>query len=466
MSSVSAADLRPIDLFDEVDDAGLERWAQAASLRQLQAGDTLVEQEEPGASVFMLLEGTLQALRHDGDRIEPLGLQHAPTWLGATAAMLDAPIGVSVQAQTDVRVAVIAPDTFRDLATSEASVHHKVMQAVRPLMSRMAAVEQNQERLTSLGTMAAGLAHELNNPAAAARRAAADMASALDVLSDVVGQFVEAGIERAEAEELVELQRQALASCKLRTPLDALDAADREDDLADALQTHGVADAHRLAAPLAAADLDGAWVARVATLAGSATPAALEWVAASLEARTLAADLADATERMSKLVGAVKSYAYMDRGDLVEADVHEGLETTLVVLNHKLKHTSIEVDREYDRSLPPLMMYGAELNQVWTNLIDNAIAALDESGTITVSTRRDGPCILVDIADDGPGIPEPLRERIFDPFFTTKAVGAGTGLGLDTARRIVEQRHHGSIAFDSSDQGTVFHVWLPLSGAG
>ena len=165
---------------------------------------------------------------------------------------------------------------------------------------------------------------------------------------------------------------------------------------------------------------------------------------------------------MSDLVGAVKSYAYMDRGGLVEVDLHEGLETTLKVLGHKLKHTSIEVVRDYDRSLPKLNVRGSELNQVWTNLLDNAIDALGENGTITISTHRDNSCAIVDVTDDGPGIPPENRDRVFDSFFTTKDVGAGTGLGLATARRIVVDRHDGSLTFDSEPGHTTFHVSLPI----
>jgi signal transduction histidine kinase len=154
----------------------------------------------------------------------------------------------------------------------------------------------------------------------------------------------------------------------------------------------------------------------------------------------------------------------MDRGALVEVDVHEGLETTLVVLGHKLKHTSIDVVRDYDRTLPKLTVRGPELNQVWTNLIDNAIDALGENGTLTIATRRDGPCVLVDVADDGPGIPAEAQSHVLDPFFTTKPVGQGTGLGLDTARQIVEEHHSGTLGFDTGTDGTTFHVWLPIEG--
>jgi signal transduction histidine kinase len=169
---------------------------------------------------------------------------------------------------------------------------------------------------------------------------------------------------------------------------------------------------------------------------------------------------------MSKLVGSVKTYAYMDRGEFVEVDVHEGLETTLAVLAHKLKHTAIKVERRYDKTLPRLTVRGSELNQVWTNLLDNAIDALGESGTISVSTRRDGDCAEIAIGDDGPGIPPAAREHLFEPFFTTKEVGRGTGLGLATARRIIVDRHDGSLSADSRPGATVFTVRLPLRGSG
>jgi signal transduction histidine kinase len=168
---------------------------------------------------------------------------------------------------------------------------------------------------------------------------------------------------------------------------------------------------------------------------------------------------------MSHLVKAIKSYAYMDRGEVVQVDVHEGLENTLTILNHKLKHTSIEVERNYDPTLPRLTVHGAALNQVWTNLIDNAIGALGDSGHLTITTRRDGDCAEIDIADDGPGIPPEIRDRVFDPFFTTKEVGSGTGLGLDTARRILVDRHHGSLTLESRPGRTVFRARLPLNGA-
>jgi signal transduction histidine kinase len=338
------------------------------------------------------------------------------------------------------------------------------MKQMQPVMTRLAGAEQNRERLESLGTMAAGLAHELNNPAAAVKRAASDLADALDVIGATLGEFVEAGIERTVAEQLLALQREALARAEENDELDSIDAADAEDAMLERLEACGVDEAWRLAEPLAAAGVDEAWLKQVHELAGPATGAALRWVAASLTARNLAADLLDSASRMGDLVKAIKAYAYMDRGELVQVDVHEGLKTTLVMLGHKIKHTSIAVVKDFDRDLPQLTVRGSELNQVWTNLIDNAIDAMGETGTLTISTVRDGPCVRVDVTDDGPGIPPEAQSHVLDPFFTTKPVGQGTGLGLDTARQIVEEHHTGTLGFDTGPDGTTFHVWLPVEG--
>ncbi len=466
MSRPTVEQLRTVDLFDGLADADIERFAAAADLQELQPGIVISEQGQPAPGVHLLLSGTLEMSVVDPDgREDPIGTQEAPTWIGAIAVVTQGVAVLQMRTSTPITLATVPPEPFIELMLCNRIVFDRVMHQVRPVVGRLTAMEQNRERLASLGTMAAGLAHELNNPASAAKRAASDLAEALEVMSSTVERFVESGLERVEAEELVAFQREALARRAARSTLDALGAADAEDDVLDALEELGVPEPWRLAEPLASAGVDRDWLARVAAQAGRATTAAVQWVAASLTATNLVTELKESTERMSSLVRAIKAYAYMDRGALVEADVHEGLETTLTVLGHKLKHSEIEVQRDYDPSMPKLMMYGGELNQVWTNLIDNAIDALDGRGTITISTSLDGPCVRVDVADNGPGIDPHVREHIFDPFFTTKEVGAGTGLGLDTSRRIVAERHRGSIAVDSEPGRTVFHVWLPLGGA-
>jgi signal transduction histidine kinase len=431
------------------------------TVEELEPGDLLFEQGVAPPGLKLLLKGEALAILIDGDRQEPVGRQHGPTWMGAIAVLTGGPLGVRMKAETPCRVALIETNDFRRLAFAQPAIHQRVMQQVAPVMSRITGMEQQRERLTSLGTMAAGLAHELNNPAAAARRGAAQIDEALEVLASTVGRFVSAGIERDQAECLVELQEEAITGAERRTALDALDASDAEEELLARLEELEVPEAWRLAEPLAVAGVDRAWVDRVAEIAGSATDAAIAWVAATLTARALAAELQESTKRMSDLVGAVKTYAYMDRGELNEVDLHEGLETTLAVLGHKLKHTQIDVVRDYDRDLGKLTVHGSELNQVWTNLLDNAIDAVGERGTITIRTAREGRAALVQIGDDGPGIPAEAREHVFDDFFTTKEVGKGTGLGLATARRIVVDRHGGSLGVESEPGRTVFSVRLP-----
>ena len=458
-------ELRQIDLFDELDDQQLARWLEVAVIRRVPPDTVIAKPRDASAGVLLLLEGVVQGLIFEAGRLEPITRQVAPTWLGAITAMTETGFAGEMRAVTDVRMAVISPEDFVGLALSQRSVHRRVMRAIRTVSARNAMREQNRERLASLGTMAAGLAHELNNPAAAARRAASDLAQALDVLASTIGLFVESGIEREQAEGLVAMQREAIDRAASQSSLAALEAADAEDALLDSLENLGAEEPWRLAEPLAAAGIDAAWLDRLAELAGPASSAAVAWIAASLTARGLAAEIAESTDRMGKLVKAIKAYAFMDRGELVETDIHEGLETTLLVLGHKLKHTSIEVRREYDRTLPKLTLRGSELNQVWTNLLANAIDALGDAGTIEIVTARDGICTRVDIIDDGPGIPDAIRDRVFDPFFTTKEVGEGTGLGLDTARRIVTDRLGGSIELESAPGRTAFHTWLPFNSA-
>lgn len=465
----SIADLRTIDMLSSLSDHELRDWAEAADLHEIDEGTVVAVacEGEPWPGMVLLFEGTLHGTLHDSDREEPISDQVGPTWTGAIQTLTgDATSRLTLRSDGHrVRYAVIAPERFADLICAHRAVFQAVMSRMRPVMVAMTQREQTRERLESLGTMAAGLAHELNNPASAAKRTAFELADALKVLSRATAVFVDGGIEREQAAKLVDLQTRAMESLHNRKALDALDAADREDELEQALEAAGAPEPWSLAEPYAQAGLDGAFVQEVVDAAPQVAPKALRWIAASLSARQMAHELADATDQMSELVSAVKKYAYMDRGEVIEADLRDGIENTLTILRHKLKKTTIEVTRDYDESLGPVMVHGAELNQVWTNLLDNAIDALGSSGQISITTRRDGNCAEVDISDDGPGIPREIADRVFDPFFTTKDVGHGTGLGLDTARRIVVERHHGTLTLSSRPGATVFRVRVPLDAA-
>lgn len=457
-------ELRRIDLFEGLDDAALDEFAAITEIREVADGERLLGQGVPSPGPLLLFKGATRGVQEIDGRVEPTKPHQAPTWVGAIAAITEGSLPMNVDADGPCRVAILPREQFIDLALKHRPVFRKIMQVIGPVTRAINARDANRDRLTSLGTMAAGLAHELNNPAAAARRAASDLVGAVDVISHALEAFVEAGVEREQAGRLLALQREAVERADGREAMDAIDATDAEDAMQDILEDRGIPEAWRFAEVLAAAGLDADWVDRVQAEAGSLekTKKTLAWIVASLTAKNLASELVESTDRMSRLVKAVKAYAYMDRGAVVRADVHEGLESTLVMLGHKLKHTQIKVKRDYDKTLPQLTVHGSQLNQVWTNLLDNAIGALGAGGVITITTRSDNGCVKVDIADNGPGIPADVRSRVFDPFFTTKAPGSGTGMGLDTARRIVEQRHHGSITFDTGDGGTVFHVWLPI----
>lgn len=468
---IPVEELRRLDLFAELTDEQLAEWAAIVPpIREAEEGERLLEQGVDSPGPLLLFDGTTRGLiKTAGGGTDPGTPNHGPTWIGAIAAITESPLPITIEAAGKCRVSIIPRDAFIDLALKHRSVHRHVMEVIGPVMRSINARESSQERLTSLGTMAAGLAHELNNPAAAARRAASDLVQAMQVINYALRAFVEAGIERSDAEKLLALQKEALERAESSQASSALDESDAIDAMEDLLDELGITDGYRFSEPLASAGLDEDWIRRVIAITGEGTHAsvkALWWVASTISAQDLANELVDSTERMSKLVKAIKTYAYMDRGGVIVADVHEGLDSTLIMLKHKIKHTSIKVERHYDKSLPQITMHGSELNQVWTNLLDNAIGALGETGTITISTFPDNGCIRVDIADDGPGIPEDVRQRVFDPFFTTKPPGSGTGMGLDTARRIVEQRHGGSLTFDTGSDGTTFHVWIPLEAKG
>jgi signal transduction histidine kinase len=459
--SVAVEELRAIELFDGVPDEQLAAWAAAAEERWLEPGDETLPHDEL-THFTLLLEGRLDGYVIRDGREEWDHTHNAPTFLGAIIALTQEPARVSIRAAGRCRIATIEPEAFKRLLFDTPVAFQRVMRTFRPVFSRFEAADAQREKLAALGQMSAGLAHELNNPTAAARRSALALSESLGTLSTVVHNFVDSGVEREEAAQLVELHDEAVARAKDAPKLDAMALADAEDAVAALLERHGIADAWQLTEPLVAAGLDDAWLQRVEALAGPATPAAVRWVATSLTAHSLAEDLCDSTDRMTKLVKAIKAYTYMDQDGLQEIDVHEGLESTLVMLHHKLKHTHIQVEKRYAEQLPRVCVYGSELNQVWTNLLDNAIDALGEQGTITIGTapwHETG--VEITISDDGPGIDPDAQRRVFEPFFTTKSVGSGTGLGLDAARRIIRDRHQGDILLASQPGSTTFTVRLP-----
>jgi signal transduction histidine kinase len=431
--------LRSLPLFEALNDDQLRWLAGAGSEVTVGGGTVLFRFGETPDDFYVLLDGELEIQRPVGNNeVFAVGSEVPGAWAGAVPTV-DEVYGVTAVVPRASRLLKLPASAMRHMMESGFPIVSHLLMGVRAGTERFAAEVHQREKLAALGKLSAGLAHELNNPASAARRAAADLRALL----------------AADA-----------AGADLPGPQPALDPvarSDREEVVAAWLEAHGVADAWDLAAPLVEAGADVAWLDRFA--AGS--PAADLAATVTAMARRAAVDrllgeIEHATGRISELVAAVKEYSYMDLAPMQEVDVHGGLENTITMLGHKLR--DVEVTRDYDRSLPRIDAHGSQLNQVWTNLLDNAVDAMGGRGHIRIRTFVAGGDVVVEITDDGPGIPPDVQARVFDPFFTTKAPGQGTGLGLDTTYRIVVQDHRGTILLSSEPGATTFRIRLPVGG--
>jgi signal transduction histidine kinase len=461
--------LRELFLFEKLSDEQLAWLAERGEVRSYPAGVTVYAAGEPATTLFVLLDGTLSmTVRAGNAEVETLRTDYRGAYAGAFFAYLDVPSArsytASVRAVTGCRFWELPAADFGWAMREWFPMATHMLEGFAIQGSATQELVSTRERLVGLGTVTAGLTHELNNPATAAARATATLHQRLDGLWDDLTALTRGELAADRLATLVDQVRQAVGHRAELPPLSPLQASDREDELGDWLEEHGVADAWNLAPPLVAAGIDVDRLEQVADgVPAQLLPRAVGTLAAACEAASLVDEVVEATGRITNLIGVAKQYSQMDRSPLQHLDVHEGLESTLTMLGRRLGE-GIEVVRDYDRSLPKLSAYEGELNQVWTNLINNAVDAMDGRGTLAVRTRLDGDRVLVEIGDTGPGIPEAVAAHIFEPFYTTKPVGKGTGLGLDICWRIVVQRHGGDLKFTSTPGDTRFQVLLPTSG--
>jgi signal transduction histidine kinase len=465
----SSDELRTLFLFEKLTDAQLDWLCQQGRVEVIPAGPVYAE-GDPATCFYVLLEGTLVLSRRVGaDDVEVVRTSQPGVYAGAWQAYL----GDRVPQLYNGSMRVTAPSRFfvLDAEVMAELMHDWFPMAVHLLegmfffRTNMQEVTGQRERLLALGTLSAGLTHELNNPAAAGVRAAAALRDRITGMRRKLGTIAAGPSHGATLEALIELQEEAADRMPKAEALSALEASDREDAITGWLDSHGLGDGWQLAPAFVAAGLDVAWLEHVAATVDAATlQESLRWLHDTVETEQLMNEIEDATTRISTLVGAAKQYSQLDRAPHQVINVHELLDSTLAILAGKIP-PGIRVVKDYDRSLPAIPAYPAELNQAWTNLIDNAVSAMGEAGVLTVRTGLDRDHVFVDICDTGPGVPAEIRERIFEPFFTTKPVGQGTGLGLDITWRIVVNKHHGDIQVESAPGGTRFRVRLPVTPA-
>jgi signal transduction histidine kinase len=464
-------ELRQLFLFESLSDDQLDWLSEHGEVRSVRAGEVVAAEGDPPTCFFLLLSGTLSLSRlAGGEKVQINRTDHVGSYFGATQSYLStdrvsSTYGATVEAVTDMRIFQLPADQWGAKVREWFPMAIHLLDGIFLGMQNSQRLVNERERLLALGSLSAGLTHELNNPAAAAVRATAALRERVAGMRHKLAMLADGGIDPKTLPALVQLQEEAVERVAKAPKLGPIEASDAEDEMGDWLEDHGVRGGWDLAPTLVNGGLDVEWLEHAIEMCPkTASEGAVRWLAYTVETETLMNEIEDATTRVSTLVGAAKQYSQMDRAPFQVVDVHELLDSTLVMLASKIG--KVHVVKDYDRTLPPLPAYAAELNQVWTNLIHNAVQAMGGEGTLTVRTAREDDCVVVSIGDTGPGVPPEIVGRIFEPFFTTKPVGEGTGLGLDISWRIVVKKHHGDIQVDSKPGETWFLVRLPLTAPG
>jgi signal transduction histidine kinase len=458
-------DLRSASLTSELSDEQLADFASIGEVRGFAAGDELFREGQPADELWMLLDGVVELSQQAGREVTSVMRMSEPgQWTGGHAAWDGdddhAVFLVTGRAETEGRGFVVPAENLAAFVQRWLPLGKHLLDAVYQTIRRVDSAARQRESIVALGKLAAGLAHEINNPASASIRALESLRNTSTYMLQSLAGLAQHGVG---AEQFLELDR---VRSELQERPDAggsvLEVADREEFIGGWLESRNVDFAWQMAPILANRGADEEWFLRLEAIVGEeGLASAVRWVTSTIGVSGLLSELTDATNRISHLVQDVKTYSQMDRASLQRTDLPSGIESTLAMLAPKLE--GIEVVREYADDVPEIEVYAAELNQVWTNLIDNAVDAMDGEGTLRLAVSLDGDEVVVEVGDTGPGIDPAILHRVFEPFFTTKDVGSGTGLGLDISRRIVVDRHGGSIEFESAPGSTTATVRLPVT---
>ncbi len=451
--------LRRLPLFAELEDTDLAWLSQRAEAVTIEAGSRLIEEGQPGDAAYIVVDGEFEVVKKSGKQDIVIAVREGGEVFGEMALIDRAPRNATVRALRDSHVLKIGGDVFRQLLGHSPSASLSILRTVSQRLRQNEALLRQNEKMAALGTLSAGLAHELNNPAAAVRRSADQLRSALDNWTSATMDLQRLSLSDDQLQWIDGLKAR-VTSTQATTSLDELDRSDREYEIQAWLESHDLANAWQAAPVFVQAGWDVAALVKVEeAFPAPALAFVLAWLAAGIAVYALLDEVSIGASRVSEIVKAVKAYSYLDQAPVQEVDVHEGLENTLIILRSKL--SGIQVVREYAPDLPHIEAYGSELNQVWTNILDNAAYALQGHGSIRLRTRSADEKVVVQIEDDGPGIPVEIQQRIFEPFFTTKPPGVGTGLGLHIAYAIINN-HYGSLRVVSQPGNTCFEVSLPI----
>ena len=456
---VEKSDLLRVPVFADLPDDQLDWFISQSQELHLKAGEGYARQGDPANAMFVLLEGQLQGRGEIGGETIIFTISQGNV-TGVLPFSRMKQFTVSGRAEADSRILRFPASLFPELIRKMPELTQRLVGLMADRIRETTRMEQQRDRLASLGKLSAGLAHELNNPASAAKRAAGQLREMLTRIRDASHELGRHDLTSAQKAEIEKLEASFIQ--QNQHPPDALTTSDLEEQIDSLLRSHGQNDLWQLAADLARKCVQPAELESLfAALEPDTARAALVRIAASVEVANLLNEIESSTSRISDLVLAIKEYTYMDQAPVQNVDIVKSLETTLTILNYKLKR-GVVVQRDYQQIPFLVNSFGSELNQVWTNIIDNAIDAMGGKGELRVRTYRDDRCVVVEIGDNGPGISPQVQPHIFEPFFTTKGVGEGTGLGLDTVQRIVK-KHRGNIQVDSRPGNTRFQVFLPLA---
>ena len=452
-------DLRKSPLFQGLSDDELQQLMDMAEPVSLRAGDVLIKQGELGDAAYVVIRGDFEIQKQTGQSLIKIDVRNPGDVVGEMALLSQTPRNASVIARTDCEVLRIPQEAFKQLLSSSSSAALAVLHWVIARLTQNESLLHQQEKMAALGTMSAGLAHELNNPAAAAQRSASELSKTLLKLQGLTHQIESLAFQKNQTEWLDHFMQESSQRFASPRKVGALERIEFVDQLESWLEANGVESAWEMAPAMVTFGWNSAELDKLKD--SVLFEPAVQWLGIGCLTVGLVVEVQQAAERVSQIVQAMKSYTYLDQAALLEVDVHEGLESTLVIMQHKLKR-GVTVKREYAPDLPRIEAYASELNQVWTNIIDNAVDAMDGKGELTLKTYAEDNHVIVEIADTGPGIPEEIRSRIFEPFFTTKPPGKGTGLGLHISHDIITNRHHGLLTVESKPGETKFKAMLPI----